>query len=144
MGGEVNPVPEIIAKVWNYFYSNGKEEERIINFQVEKVRTWQGFGAKAAKEIGMSVSYFYKCTNQLTTLGCIIQIQHGAFQSPTIYRLVKAPDHDEMVALRSRGLTSDRLQTPTQYMKLQDGLTRAINRIIELEHRVARLERHGR
>lgn len=142
--GEVNPVPEIIYKVWQYFDSNSQEVERVINFVPEQVRVWQGFGAKAAKEIGMSVNYFYKCTNQLATLGCIIQLQHGAFQSPTIYRLVKAPDHDEMVALRSRGLTSDRLQTPTQYMKLQDGLTRALNRIIELEHRVARLERHGR
>lgn len=137
-------LPEMVLKVWNYLDDNSVVEEMLLNFNVEKIRIWRGHGTKAAKELFTSPNYFYKCTGQLITLGSLVMLKHGAYQSPTILQLIKPPDGKEYENMQTRSLTSDRLQAPSQYLRLQDSLTRAVNRIIALEQRVARLERHGR
>lgn len=110
-------------------------------YQQQKDGKWTGFGVDIAAQTKINVNHVYRYMTTLESLGCIRRIRHGAASTPSIYQLLKEPDADEYDLMRERGLTTGRIQVPTQWQRVQDSINRLNNRITDLELRLARVER---
>ncbi len=141
----VNLLPKGIVQVFEYLDSRKMEstwEELAGPFSSRKgeLFIWRGFGQEIADALSMKLKYVYSSMSVLESLGSIKKIRHGAYATPSIYRVMDEPDVLEYIKLKERSILFDRPQLMTKSDRVQDSLNLALHRITVLESKVNRLE----
>src|SRR2546423_8469969 len=129
-----------MVEIYKYMEEHGHGQNVVVNLKNQVWHIWRGYASELAKHVGCSTATVNRNISTLTTLGCIEKIKHGSGTTPNLYRVIKPPTHNEYISLMDRSLLSNRLDIPSQAMRLRDDLVNLSNRVASLEKAVARLE----
>ena len=141
---KIKTLPESMVEIYNYMEKHGEGRNMVVNLKNQIWHVWRGYASELAKHVDCSTATVNRHISTLTTLGCIEKIKQGSGTTPTLYRIIKQPAQTEYISLIDRSLLSNRLDIPSQAMRLRDDIIRLGNRVSKLEKDVARLREGNR
>ncbi len=132
-----------IEQIYSYMDQNSEiiENPNVVDDFIGKpIQVWKGFTRDISTALGYTNPVTSKAVRNLTIVGCISLIRHGAAGTPSTYQMLRQPTYDEYAKLQERSTTIDRERAPTPWQITQDSINRLHTLVRDLERRVDRLE----
>lgn len=101
---------------------------------------WRGFGQEIATATKLQINVVYRCIGILETIGSLKKLRHGAYKTPSLYKLIKEPDGDEYIQMKEVSVITGRLEMPTSWQRVQDSLSRMRNELNEIHYELNRMK----
>lgn len=108
---------------------------------VEFISVWRGFIKDIAEELDIKKHLVDQAMMNLSYGESIRRVYKGSHGHPSIYQLIEAPEQNKFMQMQERNHLSGRFKTLTPEQRLQDSITKLVNRVIALEEEVERLKR---
>lgn len=101
-----------------------------------RVRIWRGYARQLAERLELTTAQVSNCLSLLDIIGSISLVARSNQFRPALYVVLRPVEIREIIDFKERSLITGDLKTPTKNQRINDSLSRALNRIDKLEYQV--------
>lgn len=138
-----------MALVYQFMLEHGTSERALEFFQfdvprdVEVISIWRGFVRDIAEAMQIKKHLIDQAVTNLCYVESVRRIYRGSHGHPSVFYLIEPPENNKFMQLQELSHRTGRYHTLTPEQRLNDSITRLVNRVVVLEAKVERLE-HGK
>jgi hypothetical protein len=136
-----------MIEIYQFMMSQATSERALEYFKfdvpqdVEFISVWRGFVKDIAEALNIKKHLVDQAMVNLNYGESIRRVYKGSHGHPSIYQLIESPDQNKFMQMQERNHLTGRFKTLTPEQRLQDSITKLVNRVSALEDEVERLKR---